>query len=149
MTSHAQAQGHGPTHGEAHGHHRNYVKIWGILLVLLVISVVGPMFGIRVVTLITAFGIALVKAYLVAVNFMHINVEKRYIVYMMTTCLVFLLLFFAGAAPDVMKENGAVVDAGGAQWSKPNFHVAIPAGEHGEEGHGEAGHAEGAGHPDH
>jgi len=39
------------------------------------------MFGIKVVTLITAFGIALVKAYLVAKNFMHINVERRFIPY--------------------------------------------------------------------
>ena len=40
----------------------HYVKIWGILLVLFVISVCGPMIGIRVITLITAFGIAVVKA---------------------------------------------------------------------------------------
>ena len=40
------------------------------------VSVVGPMLGIRAVTLITAFGIALVKAYLVAKNFMHLNVAE-------------------------------------------------------------------------
>ena len=34
------------------------------------------MTGIRVVMLITAFGVALVKAYLVAKNFMHLDVEK-------------------------------------------------------------------------
>ena len=53
----------------AHHEHPNYVKIWAILVVLLVISVLGPTLEIRVVTLITAFGIAIVKAYLVAVNF--------------------------------------------------------------------------------
>ena len=37
------------------------------------------MFGIQGVTLITAFGIAIVKAYLVAKNFMHINVEPRFV----------------------------------------------------------------------
>ena len=39
--------------------------------------------GIRVVMLITAFGIALVKAYMVAKNFMHLNVEQPVIHYIM------------------------------------------------------------------
>ena len=51
------ASAHAPSHG-----HTNYVAIWGILVALLVVSVLGPMLGIRVVTLITAFGIAIVKA---------------------------------------------------------------------------------------
>jgi caa(3)-type oxidase subunit IV len=108
---------------EAHGH-PNYVKIWGILLVLLLISVAGPFLGIQVVTLITAFGIAVVKAYLVAKNFMHINVEPRYIVYLMSTMLVFMLLFFAGVSPDVMKFDGY-------NWVKPKVSTAlVEDGEH-------------------
>jgi hypothetical protein len=47
-----------------------------------------------------------VKAYLVAKNFMHVNVQPRFILYLMATCLVFMLLFFAGTAPDVMKDDG-------------------------------------------
>jgi caa(3)-type oxidase subunit IV len=127
------------SHGQAAHAHPNYVKIWAILLGLLVVSVVGPMFGNWVVTLITAFGIAVVKAYLVVVNFMHVNVEKRYIAYLLTTCLVFMLLFFAGAAPDVMKDQGAIMEDGSAQWVKPNYHVEIPAEGPGEE-HGGGGH---------
>ena len=42
-----------------HGH-TNYIKIWGILLVLLIVSYLGPMLELRVVTLLTAFGIAFV-----------------------------------------------------------------------------------------
>ena len=87
-------------------HHGNYVKIWAILVVLLIISVLGPTLEIKVVTLITAFGIAVVKAYLVAKNFMHVNVQPKFIMYLMATCLVFMLLFFAGTAPDVMQEEG-------------------------------------------
>ena len=78
------------------------------------------MFEIRVVTLITAFGIALVKAYMVAKNFMHINVEPKYVTYLMATMLVFMLLFFAGAAPDVMKFEGS-------NWVKPEV-VQAPSG---------------------
>ena len=80
-------------HGEHH--HPNYVKIWGILLVLLVISIVGPMFEIRVVTLITAFGIAVVKAWLVAKNFMHVNIPPRYVAYFLITALLFMFLLFS------------------------------------------------------
>jgi caa(3)-type oxidase subunit IV len=101
---------HQEDHGQAH-----YVKIWAILLVLLIISILGPIlaphleFGFLkawMITLMTAFGIALVKAYLVAANFMHLNIEKKYISYMLATMLMFMLLFFAGTAPDVMKHKG-------------------------------------------
>ncbi len=105
------------------GHETNYVKIWGILLVLLAVSIAGPTLEIKAVTLITAFGIALVKAYLVAKNFMHLNVEPRFAVYLLCTVLVFMLLFFAGAAPDVMKHEGT-------NWVKPAVEVESHAPAH-------------------
>ena len=105
---------------ESHGP-KHYIRIWAILVVLLVVSVTGPMFEIRVVTLITAFGIAIVKAYLVAANFMHLNVEKKLAVYMLTTVLVFMFLFFAGAAPDVMKLEGD-------NWEKPGVKAMVAEG---------------------
>lgn len=97
---------HSPSH---------YVKIWAILLVLLVLSVIGPIVApyaefwyIKAwhITILTAFGIAIVKAYMVAKNFMHLNIEKRYISYMLGTMLVFMFLLFAGVAPDVMRHEG-------------------------------------------
>jgi caa(3)-type oxidase subunit IV len=106
-------------HAEAH--HVNYVRIWQILLVLLVISVAGPFIGIKIVTLITAFGIAVVKAYMVAKNFMHLNVQPRFVVYILGTALVFMLLFYAGTAPDVMKHSGD-------NWVKPD--VVQPSAPH-------------------
>ena len=115
---------------EAHAHHPNYVKIWAILLVLLIVSVLGPMLEIRAVTLLTAFGIALVKAYLVARNFMHINLAPRYVTYLAATCLVFMLLFVAGAAPDVMK-------AAGRNWAKPSWEAAAALAKSGDLGHGD------------
>jgi caa(3)-type oxidase subunit IV len=105
------------------GHETNYVKIWGILLVLLAVSIAGPTLEIKAVTLITAFGIALVKAYLVAKNFMHLNVEPRFAVYLLCTVLVFMLLLFAGAAPDVMKHEGT-------NWVKPPIEVESAAPAH-------------------
>jgi caa(3)-type oxidase subunit IV len=91
---------------EAHVHHPNYVKIWAILVVLLIVSVLGSMSHVREVVLIAAFGVALVKAYLVAKNFMHVNVEKRWVPYLLIMCLFFIAILFAGVAPDVMKHSG-------------------------------------------
>jgi len=126
MNAHAQTQEHG--HGAGHAHHRNYVRIWAILLGLLVVSVVGPMLGIRTVTLITAFGIALVKAYMVAKNFMHLDVEKPIVHWMMAVALALMVVFYSGIAVDVQKHNGH-------HWKKNYVAPATPAGDHGS-GHG-------------
>ncbi len=101
------------TEAEAHVHHPNYVKIWAILVVLLVVSVLGSMSHMREVVLIAAFGVAFVKAYLVAKNFMHVNVEKRWVPYLLIVCLLFIVILFAGVAPDVMKHSGL-------HWSNPS-----------------------------
>ena len=115
---------------EEHTHHGDYVRIWAILVVLLVVSVAGPFLGHPLITLVTAFGIALVKAYLVVKNFMHINVAPRYVAYLVGTCLMFMLLFFAGGAPDVMKADGT-------NWSKPAWVAAHEAAAQGGAGHGD------------
>jgi len=107
MTEHAHAS------HEAHVH-PNYVKVYFLLLALLCVSVIGPMFGVKAVTIFTAFGVAAYKAYLVAKNFMHINVEKPFIPYLVLTVVVFMFLFFAGSAPDVMKAQGT-------RWTKPTW----------------------------
>ncbi len=97
------AEHHGPKH---------YAKIWLILLVLLIISAAGPEAGIQWLTLLTAFGIAVVKAYMVARNFMHINLQPAFISYIVGIGLLFMLLFYAGTAGDVMKQSGD-------NWVKP------------------------------
>ena len=83
-----------------------YIKIWAILLILLGVSIIGPLIGIKWLTLITAFGIALVKAAMVCAYFMHLNIEKKVAWYLLTATLLLLLVFFTGVAPDVMKPTG-------------------------------------------
>src|SRR5215813_3232735 len=113
MSDHASAQGH--------AHHPNYIRVWAILCGLLFVSVAGPMLGIRVVTLIAAFGIALVKAYLVAKNFMHLNIEKPLIHWLLAAVLILMVLLYAGVAPDVEKSSGQ-------SWQKtPGFHYMSDA----------------------
>jgi caa(3)-type oxidase subunit IV len=83
-----------------------YVRIWAILLVLLGVSIIGPTFGIRTLTIITAFGIAIVKALMVASYFMHLKVEQKIIWYLLISMLLAMVLFFSGTIPDVMTEGG-------------------------------------------
>jgi caa(3)-type oxidase subunit IV len=136
--SHDHAHAHAEAHAEAgHGsetHHGNYVRIWAILCGLLVVSVAGPFFGHPVVTLITAFGIACVKAFMVAKHFMHITIAPRYVAYLIGTCLLFMMLFFAGAGPDVMELQGT-------NWEKPAWiHANLEARNAPGAHHGEAHH---------
>ena len=91
---------------DSHAHDTRYVKIWAVLLGLLIVSVAGPFLGVRAVTLVTAFGIAGVKAWMVAAHFMHLKTERRYVSYLILTMVAFMLLLFAGTSPDVMKHDG-------------------------------------------
>lgn len=86
--------------------HPDYFKIYYILVGLFIVSILGPTLGIPALTLITAFGIAIVKATMVAAYFMHLNIEKRYIWFILFVMLAFLAVLFAGVAPDVMKQRG-------------------------------------------
>jgi caa(3)-type oxidase subunit IV len=103
---HAAAAAH-DDHHEEHIHTvRHYVNVYFVLVGLFIVSVLGPMLGIKIVTLITAFGVAVVKASLVVHYFMHLTVEKRFVHYFMATSLAFMFLFFFAVAPDVMKHEG-------------------------------------------
>ena len=134
MTDHAHSESH--AHGPSY-----YVKIWAILLALLIVSICGPMVGIRWLTLLTAFGIAVVKALMVASEFMHIRYEKKIITYILVTMLLLMAVFFYGVAPDVMTT-------GGTNWERHSLQAdlepAAPA-HHEESGHA-AEHAEGEHH---
>ncbi len=105
--------------GDAHD--TNYVKIWMILVGLLGVSIVGPFFEIQVVTLITAFGVAVVKAFMVAKYFMHLTVQPRYVIYIVSACLALMVVFWAGVAPDVYKWEGA-------NWEKEHV-IPEPGGD--------------------
>jgi caa(3)-type oxidase subunit IV len=115
MTQHAHA---------AAPHHdgTSYVAIWGVLCALLVVSVLGPMVGIRFLTLITAFGIAIVKAYMVCRYFMHLNIEKKWVAYILGFMLALMLVFFGGVAPDVLRHEGL-------RWQKTYVEPGPPAAE--------------------
>lgn len=99
---------HDAAHAKLNPEH--YWKIAKLLMALAALSYIGPFIGdaigMKWITLISAFGIAFYKAYLVCVNFMHLHIERRYVVYLLSTALAFMLLFYAGASPDVRHHRG-------------------------------------------
>ncbi len=101
---------------------KHYIKIWGMLVGLLVISVLGPMIGIQAITLLTAFGIAGVKAYLVIKHFMHLGEEIAYVRYFLISAVVFMFLLFAGTAPDVMMHNSDLHQVGSGDTATTSYH---------------------------
>ena len=114
--SHGTAAGAHDEH-EEHIHPVSYyVKTWAILVVLLAISFVGPIIaphifgpeshGKTAMVLTTAFGIAIVKCFLVCARFMHLNIEKRLASMIVLLAVVLMGLFFGGVSPDVMKHQG-------------------------------------------
>jgi caa(3)-type oxidase subunit IV len=123
------------------GKHINYKKIYFVLLGLLVVSVAGPFLEIFWITMITAFGIALVKANLVIQNFMHLREEKRIVKWILIASLALMALFVGGVAPDVFRHEGQ-------NWVNTAAQAAVArgvdGGEHTEEG-AEGDRAEGAG----
>jgi caa(3)-type oxidase subunit IV len=138
--SHA-APGH-HDHHEEHIHETSYyLKVYGALLVLFAISVLGPVVGIWWLTLITAFGIAAVKASLVVKFFMHLDVEQRFIHYFLVTSVLLMFLFFFAVAPDVMNHRGD-------NWENVAAQQEVQRGLAAGEGHGghDAPAGEGAGH---
>jgi caa(3)-type oxidase subunit IV len=116
-----------------------YVKIWGGLLVLLIISVIGPELGIPIVTLITAFGIAVVKAFIVMKYFMHLDTESKMVWYILAGSVVLMGQYFFGVSADVMMHEGT-------RWenvaAKAEIERGLAAGDgHHGDGHG-GGHGE-------
>jgi caa(3)-type oxidase subunit IV len=100
---------------EEHEHtHPDYKKIYYVLLALLVVSIFGPelvknlenRIVVVTVVLITAFVVAVIKAGMVAAWFMHMDIEKKIVWFLMAVVCLCMLIFFSGVAPDVMNTTG-------------------------------------------
>ena len=97
-----------PNEQDYHGH-PNYVKVFLSLLLLMGISLVigyftSPMIGVSLI-----FLVALLKAGLVVVNFMHLKFEPILVFVVVCVVLFILLSFFLGVFPDIVPINLDVV----------------------------------------
>ena len=128
---------------EYHDHTSHYYKIYWALVGAFAISVAGTFTPWFWVTMIVAFGVATVKAYLVIKHFMHLNTEKPFTWYILGTALAFMVLFFAAVSPDVMNHEGSrgAKFLNGPRWEnvaaneetkrREADHLANPEGHHG------------------
>jgi caa(3)-type oxidase subunit IV len=119
--------------GSSPAHHVNYKKVWAILVACLILSVAGTFTPWFWMTLLAAFGIALYKAYLVAKNFMHLDIEKRFVVILLVTMLGLMGLMFLGVSPDVMRHEGQ-------RWENRAAEEAVKRGETAAKQEGEVLH---------
>ena len=126
----------------------HYVRVYAVLLVLLAISIVGPVVGEGlnrqvevfgrqfslgiVITLVTAFGIAVVKAWLVIKNFMHLTIERVMPKLFLAASVLLLALFWGGVAPDVQLHDGRLWENEAA---KEAVARGIPSEEHADDEH--------------
>ena len=110
---------HAHTEHSHEDHSDHYKAVFKLLLIFFAISFVGPLiadFAVEkmgiphiigfVFTMITAFGVAFLKARLVIVHFMHLPQEKPYVSYILQTTLVLIAIFIAGVMVDVLAHEG-------------------------------------------
>ena len=89
--------------------HPNYMAIFGALIILTVIELVVAKLphwmekvdGIMRTTIILLVGLALTKALLVALYFMHLRFEKKTFVMIVSVPLVLAVVLILGLMPDV------------------------------------------------
>ncbi|MEW6775340.1 MAG: cytochrome C oxidase subunit IV family protein [Bdellovibrionota bacterium] len=95
-----------PHVSEEKHHHPNYVAIWAVLLALLLAGIVvgnvqSPVLGAALV-----FGVAGVKAYIVAANYMHLKYEPLFVKLIVGSALACIVLVLIGLIPDVVYVYG-------------------------------------------
>lgn len=85
---------------------RKYKRMFVILAVLPMLSVAAYLTGIRPLAIFTAIVVILFSTFFATTTFMHINVEPRFVPYLVLLCFSFSLLFLFMVAPDVMMHKG-------------------------------------------
>ena len=84
----------------SNAHSRRYLIIWVWLLVLVVVSVAAASILPKTQALVLIFAVAIVKALLVARNFMHLKNERAIIYAMVLIPLTFVIILLFALFPD-------------------------------------------------
>ncbi|MFQ5675072.1 MAG: cytochrome C oxidase subunit IV family protein [bacterium] len=84
-------------------HHPRYVAIWGWLVLLLFISVAAVLLPFsQTVTIAFIFTVAVVKAVLVAVYFMHLKFEEILVRYIAIVPVLLFIIMTLTLIPDIV-----------------------------------------------
>jgi caa(3)-type oxidase subunit IV len=84
----------------SNAHTRSYLIIWLWLLILVAVSVTATSFLPKFQALVLIFSIAIIKALLVARNYMHLKYEKAFIYALVLVPLAFVIILLFGLFPD-------------------------------------------------
>ena len=81
-------------------HTRHYMTIWYWLMGLVIVSVLAASILPKQQAMVLIFAVALVKALLVARNYMHMKTESTLIHAIVLVPLAFIVIFLIGLFPD-------------------------------------------------
>jgi len=81
-------------------HSRHYLIIWAWLLLLVIVSVAATSVLPKFQALVLIFAVAIIKALLVARNYMHLKNERAIIYAMVLVPLAFVIILFFALFPD-------------------------------------------------
>lgn len=84
------------------------VIIWGVLLALLFLSISIGMMKSSIMATTLIFGIATLKAWLVAGYYMGLKWEPRYVTWILVSALIFMLVLFFYLVPDIIYVYGKI-----------------------------------------
>ena len=89
----------------SNAHRRHYLMIWVWLLALVVLSVVATGILPKLQAMILIFSVAIIKAFLVARNYMHLKNERVIIYAMVFVPLAFVLILLFALFPDFVYKG--------------------------------------------
>ena len=84
----------------SNAHNRHYVIIWIWLLALVVLSVAAASVLSKFQAMVLIFAVAIIKALLVARNYMHLKNERAIIYAMVLVPLAFVIILLFALFPD-------------------------------------------------
>jgi caa(3)-type oxidase subunit IV len=84
----------------SNAHSRHYLIIWLWLMALVLVSVAAASILPKVQAMLLIFTVAIIKALLVARNYMHLKFEKPLIYAIALVPLAFIVIFLFGLFPD-------------------------------------------------
>jgi caa(3)-type oxidase subunit IV len=84
----------------SNSHSRHYLMIWIWLLALVVLSVAAASILPKTQALVLIFAVAIVKALLVARNYMHLKNERAIIYALVLVPLAFIIILLFALFPD-------------------------------------------------
>lgn len=93
------------SHEESHAH-PNYVAVWTALVVLLVVGIAVGFLKDPVLGAVLVFGVATLKALLVAANFMHLRFEPLMVRVIVLSALACVFVVLIALIPDIVYVYG-------------------------------------------